>query len=333
MILLDKLFTLKCMMIINLFLSYTTLQSCWTKCLIYCVGILGGIVKGLLFFYKFVSFDRIDILQNGLIRFSPIGDFNDPFELVPSITPYSKNFLEHVNELSELELQKMEFNEEDLMYSSERVDQVECYKEKYRKEIARYGVLSLSSNTEINQLLTVSMSDKRDPRTNILMWSHYADSHKGFVIEFRADFVDEIKLRKVYYSNDRDYLTFEDIDENSFDDIFFKKSIEWAYEQEYRAILPLDKAYKVHDERFHLYKINKASINSITFGCAMSEENKKAIIDSIRNDADFGGVKFNHARLNDSSFLLDFYYDDGRCTNNPDLFGARKIPNQKNPNK
>jgi len=280
-----------------------------------------------LFFYKFVSFARKDILKNGMIRFAPIGSFNDPFELEPSITPYSKKFLQYVSETSEREFKEITMSETDYAYSAERADNIECYREKYRAEVGKYGVLSLSSNDNINQLLTVSMPERNDPRTNILMWSHYADSHKGFVIEFRADFIEGVKLEKVEYSDSRDFLTFEDIDENNFDRIFFKKSSEWEYEQEYRAVLPLSNANEIHDEKFHLYKINKSSVNSITFGCAMSEEEKKTIMNLVKNDLELKGVKMQHARLGEEGFFLDFYYDDGRWTNNP-CFGPRVIPNQ-----
>lgn len=280
-----------------------------------------------LFFYKFLSFDRKDILTSGMIRFAPIGSFNDPFELEPSITPYSKKFLRYLNETSERELNEIRMTEADYTYSAERAGSVESFREKYRSEIAKYGVLSLSSNDTINQLLTVSTPEKNDPRTNILMWSHYADSHRGFVIEFRADFIDGVKLEKVEYSDTRDVLTFEDIDENNFDKIFFKKSSEWKYEQEYRAVLPLSHANKIHNGQFHLYRIKKSSINSITFGCAMGEKEKKTIMDTIINDTEFKGVKMQHACLGEEGFFLDFYYDDGRWTNNP-IFAPRVIPNQ-----
>lgn len=281
-----------------------------------------------LYFYKFVSFARKDILENGLIRFAPIGSFNDPFELEPTITPYSTQFLQYVSELSEEELKGLKFTDADYEYSEERVEQVEHYKEKYRAEIGKYGVLSLSSNMEINQLLTVSMPEKIDPRTNILMWSHYADSHKGFVIEFRPDFIDGIKLEQVEYCANRNYLTFEDIDKNRFDRIFFKKSSEWKYEQEYRAVLPLDNASEIQDGKIHLYKINKASINSITFGCAMNNEEKRVIIDLVKNDLGLQDSKLKHARLDVDGFFLDFYCDDGSLTNNP-RFGPITIPAQK----
>lgn len=284
-------------------------------------------MKRPLFYYKFVSFDRKDILENGLIRFAPIGSFNDPFELEPAITPLSRKFLQYLRDTSESELQGISMSDEDHAYSAERADNVEFYREKYRAEVGKYGVLSLSTNTNINQLLAVSVPEKDDPRTNILMWSHYADSHKGFAIEFRDDFIDGVKLEKVEYSEERDFLTFEDIDENNFDRIFFKKSTEWKYEQEYRAVLPLLSAAELRDEIFHLYKINKSSISSIVLGCAMSEEEKEIIMAIVQSDSELKDVKIYHAKLEENGYFLDFYYDDGRITNNP-IFGPRFIPGQ-----
>jgi hypothetical protein len=224
------------------------------------------------YFYKFVSFDRKDILENGLIRFAPIGEFNDPFELEPEITPISRKFIEYASNLSKQEIAELQVDDNDLEFSSARAVQVESYKKKYNKKVGEYGVLSLSSNEKINPLLTVAVPEKDDPRTNILMWSHYGESHKGFVIELRHDFIDGINIEKVEYSNERQYLTFEDIEENKFDNVFLRKSIEWAYEQEYRVTLPLNKSSRLLGKNIHLFKINKSTIKSITFGCAMSEE-------------------------------------------------------------
>lgn len=283
-------------------------------------------------FFKFVSFERKDILESGQVRFAPIGEFNDPFELEPVITPLSRNFLGYISHFSEEDLENIDFSEEDRAFSLERELQLDAYQKIYKEKIKGYGVLSLTSNVDINPLLSVCVPEKKDPRTNILLWSHYAKSHSGFVIEFDAEFIPGLEIRKVEYSNDRDYLTFEDIDDNNFQKIFYKKSEEWGYEQEYRAVLPLSKASKVIGEKFHLFDFNRKSIRSITFGCAMDEDKKQEIIELIESDDEFGVVHFNHALLNDDDFCLQFYDTSGRWTNHPSPFGVklfRSIPQQK----
>ncbi|KGA42785.1 DUF2971 domain-containing protein [Pectobacterium versatile] len=283
-------------------------------------------------FFKFVSFERKDILESGQVRFAPIGEFNDPFELEPVITPLSRNFLGYISHFSEEDFENIDFSEEDRAFSLERELQLDAYQKIYKEKIKDYGVLSLTSNVDVNPLLSVCVPEKKDPRTNILLWSHYAKSHSGFVIEFDAEFIPGLEIGKVNYSNYRDYLTFEDIDDNNFQKIFYKKSEEWGYEQEYRAVLPLSKASKVIGEKFHLFDFNKKSIRSITFGCAMDEDKKQEIIELIESDDEFGGVHFNHALLNDDDFCLQFYHTSGRWTNHPSPFGVKlfsSIPQQK----
>ncbi len=194
--------------------------------------------------------------------------------------------------------------------------------------MAKYGVLSLCSNSNINHFLTVSYHEKEDPRTNLLMWSHYADCHKGFVIEFGSRFIDGANIEKVFYGEDRRQLTFEDIDENNFDSIFFRKSTEWSYEQEYRIVLPLAQAHDISKGNIHLFKIKKCEIRSVTFGSRMPEDNKKIIMDTIKRDREYKAVQFNHALLHNGGYMLDFYHDDGHWSNNP-AFSGKAIPLQK----
>lgn len=281
-----------------------------------------------LYFYKFVSFDRKDILKDGLIRFTPIGCFNDPFELEPAITSLSREYIAYLQWMLNEHRKPREATDEDIQYSLERANEIDAFKEKYRQSIGKYGVLSLSSNMKINQLLTVAMPEKEDPKTNILMWSHYGDSHKGFVIEFYPDFIEGITLQKVDYGNERHYLTFEDINDEKFDKIFLRKSEEWAYEQEYRAILPLDRASEIRSKDLHLFKINKSRIRSITFGCAMNNENKKIIENLVAMDPELKHVIYQHAYLSEESFHLQFFGDYHGWTNDPSL-GGKMIPLQK----
>lgn len=262
-----------------------------------------------------------------MIRFSPIGEFNDPFELMPIITPISRDYY---NYILNSENEKISLTEDDNQFSYSRFDDLNSYLKIYQTDMSNYGVLCLSSNTKINQFLTACKQDKDDPRANILMWSHYADSHKGFVIEFKHDFIDGLEIKPVQYDIARGFLTFEDINDKKYANVFYKKSPEWAYEQEYRTVLPLTQASKVINENIHLFSYKKSHVNSITFGCAMSKKNKEEIMKLITNDKLFKNVKFNHARLDDEGFFLDFYFDNGRISNNPDsVFAIKKIPMQK----
>ncbi|HDY7433993.1 TPA: DUF2971 domain-containing protein [Vibrio vulnificus] len=124
----------------------------------------------------------------------------------------------------------------------------------------------------------VSLSETNN---NLLMWSHYADQHRGIVVEFDmnhelfesytpfpvtkfdadldADVLDHeenkkrlaIKagtLQRVRYNSHRPSLTkFESILEH-----FLVKSDEWIYEKEHRIILPLVTADRIIVHEAHL---------------------------------------------------------------------------------
>ncbi|BED99977.1 DUF2971 domain-containing protein [Aeromonas dhakensis] len=286
-------------------------------------------MNGIYSYFKFVSLERKDIIQNGMIRFTPIGEFNDPFELEPVITPLSRKYIAYCQSLTENELRKLELRDEDIEFSQMRVCEIKKYKNTYRENVKKYGILSLSSNFNVNPLISVSVKENKDPRRNILMWSHYSDSHRGFVIEFSRDFIQDAEIKEVNYSNERSYLTFEDIDEDNFEHVFYNKSEEWKYEQEHRLVLPLNKADDVYNEKYHLFKFDKSRILSITFGCGMSYDDKREIIELVKSDHDFRSVNFYHARLDDNEYIIDIYYDDGRFSNNPDSpFAPKYIPNQ-----
>ncbi|WP_305405797.1 DUF2971 domain-containing protein [Photobacterium leiognathi] len=95
----------------------------------------------------------------------------------------------------------------------------------------------------------ISLSETPD---NLLMWSHYADNHKGAVIEFTIDenypfdlfnvchipMSSDAILRKVNYRKNRKSPL-----NNSLEDLrnhyYLTKSDEWIYEKEYRYIFPI----------------------------------------------------------------------------------------------
>ena len=77
---------------------------------------------------------------------------------------------------------------------------------------------------------------------NLLMWAHYANSHKGFCIGYKfEDIINKfgINILPVIYSEEysviRSYKMFEDYDEFFLDE-WRSKSIEWSYEKEWRLV-------------------------------------------------------------------------------------------------
>ena len=72
-----------------------------------------------------------------------------------------------------------------------------------------------------------------------LLWSHYADSHKGICLGFD---VPEEKLRPVKYQQHRS-LTLEGVDCHCISPLLWTKFTNWKYENEQRKIVPLQECH------------------------------------------------------------------------------------------
>lgn len=130
-------------------------------------------------------------------------------------------------------------------------------------------------------ILCLSRSGK-----NSLMWSHYADSHQGALLEFddghqtfkrRRTPADEFgHLCRVSYSDTRPELGAQDQEEDVFVHLALTKALEWNYEQEVRLLLPLENADKTiqmeSGNMIHLISVPPDALRSITFGCRATEE-------------------------------------------------------------
>ena len=155
-----------------------------------------------------------------------------------------------------------------------------------------YGVLSLTENPY-----------------SFEMWCHYANGHKGFLIEFNIP--DKIKptlqltedtnlkLHKVRYVKDymvnidrlsqgRDTIPFHRIR----DAMFIRKTKLWKYEREYRAVRkladcdtyqPLAERTSHRDKKLYCFPLSLSCIANVIFGVNTSQEVKREIIESCRN--------------------------------------------------
>jgi hypothetical protein len=118
--------------------------------------------------------------------------------------------------------------------------QAKAYGNLMRKLTQKMGVLSLSKNA-----------------LNVTMWSHYADSHRGFVVEFRVfpDWVNQLHTgrydkeiwmpQEVSYHPTRPVLQQGPLNTKNTKAVvdfmqnwFFTKSPDWEYEEEYRVVIP-----------------------------------------------------------------------------------------------
>jgi Protein of unknown function (DUF2971) len=111
-----------------------------------------------------------------------------------------------------------------------------------------------------------------------LMWSHYADHHRGVCLEFDARTLDFGSATEVTYSATYPNFRLEDDTDLS---PFYIKSSDWAYEEEYRLVaLEPDKALGSgtlmtrDDGMFHF---SKGALVSVIIGSSVDDTNKREI--------------------------------------------------------
>lgn len=294
--------------------------------------------------YKYLQPKRIDIIESERIRFTQPAAFNDPFDTRPHIltltddkwlaTYLEKNIEseEKLKEVSEESLEK-EFSKYGAtrkhplfefalqkMKGMMKTQTPAFFKSifKLQNPIFKNAIFEALNDT----IGVLSLSKKPD---NILMWGHYADSHKGFVIEFDEThpFFDQRKkegeiqgyVRKVNYLRKRPKITLYDSslnnDENMkiwIEQFIWFKNIDWEYEQEWRMIYTFkdkeDAVTKVDTDIF-LFPLPIDCVKSIILGCRMSEENKGRLRTILRNHSKYHHIQIFQAVEDEKEFKIN----------------------------
>jgi hypothetical protein len=225
--------------------------------------------------YKYYAYNcnSLSVLINKKVRFSKPASLDDPFDTGLDFVSYaSSEDFDYMNKVVQNKLgvskeRKKEFCE---IVALEKCNpdpraRNEAWAEalkKCREDLQNSGVFCL---TELNN--------------NILMWSQYADHHKGFCVEFSRTpqncLGDIDKTNPVIYSCAYPTLSpFSDRGMSESFDLLLTKFIEWKYEAEWRLI------NDVGDIELPL----PGDISAIIFGLKMPLEHRKRIKNILSNN-------------------------------------------------
>ena len=149
----------------------------------------------------------------------------------------------------------------------------------------------------------IRISSFTTKKENLLFWSHYADSHKGFCVEydstvlpisyaFRVQYQDEYP--KANYPSPPNALGFKPA---------LIKSRAWEYEEEYRIIFVPEAARQPRNDGTSLI-LNGNEIKNVYFGANMNDDNKQTLVELIKKGP--FNPDFWDASLSKSSFELEF---------------------------
>jgi len=273
--------------------------------------------------YKFMKAKLCRKVLNGRVRFTEYVHLNDPYETEVSLTPQAlRRSLEA--------LRKRGLREDEIA----ALKRQEMLLRRVAPEFVRISATQLSDE-QINRVLNLSIyenadfmiSEFRDLQNRLrervglfclsarweshLMWAHYADSHRGVVVEFDrledAFSGDETELlgevKQVLYSEDVPQLDFFT---RSTELLFLTKSREWEYEKEFRILLPVSECYPDgnQDDPIYLYELRRDRISSVIFGLRMPDNEKQEIEMTIRNDPLLHHVRMFQVAPCPGQFLL-----------------------------
>lgn len=236
-----------------------------------------------LYKYRYYNAYSLACLANSSIWLSEPKTFNDPFDCANTLDrdTYKQSVVDAIS-VAMNRVQEGKVMREELLK--------EWPGDKDAFEILRSSVKDLFQNIGI-----CSFSALRD---HLLMWSHYADHHKGFCIEYdcrEGTRLNELAL-PVKYAETIPKISATDLvgerQSQAVDLLWLTKSTVWAYEQEWRIMM----------QNGNKYYQTPSKITSIIFGARMPVDDRVTIINILRGEE---GIAFKEAVLADSEFKLE----------------------------
>ncbi|MEI8668924.1 DUF2971 domain-containing protein [Pseudoalteromonas sp. B131b] len=207
------------------------------------------------------EYSIINLLSNQA-TFSTRKNFNDPFDSKIDFIKPSRTELKNIHSQLKGKL-KHEFKQ--FFIGIDGKDNIERFYEIANKKFDEYLFFCLTSKPDSN-----------------LMWSHYANSHKGFCLEWDAS---KLNAEKAIYQNNIASFELLDVIKNNFGlslhtekqsalniwKALKVKLNEWKYEDEYRIQCGKGMEHLIieRNSKFALVSYEPEIIKSIIFGCRM----------------------------------------------------------------
>lgn len=273
--------------------------------------------------YKYFTPERLDSLDNGMLRYTPLCAFNDPFEGRPDISELTPpHELSKALEAETMLQAKSSYDQFDDVQKSKLSYEVYSQLFSAMLEAKREELMSFYSNTsvEMKRRLLSSMDTLlgalclTEEPTNILMWPHYAQNHEGFVVEFDAHHEyfhgqrseqDEFhRLRRVNYRRERPNLDFKDMNGIV---LFLIKSNDWAYENEWRLLKPLVEASKrINADPYpiDLFSFPRSVVKSVILGARARPETVDRVRAILASHDEYTNVRLKRAVADPTEFRL-----------------------------
>jgi hypothetical protein len=235
------------------------------------------------YLFKYRTLESLEkILQNNSLWFSNPQDFNDPFDcqIVVEGNHSEKELKELIKRtvhapITDLEVAQLAKEVATIPGKCE-----EILNTSITNFMARNGVCCFAGN-----------------ESNLLMWSHYSNSHKGVCLKFDAlkDPAFFTFLFPVNYQSEYPNYNHLGDGHDILRSLILTKSDHWQYEQEQRILKP---------NEVGLHQFKKPALVEIIFGCRCSEEDIKKYIELAKSQG--FEAKFKKTIKKHREYGLDF---------------------------
>lgn len=249
------------------------------------------------FFYRYISINLTDensikklrdVVINSSLWLSSRNGFNDPFDIkakfiIDGGTLKFRNKIKGLLKKHKLELGGVKRTKEINRIMANQPELLKNLNDSMVKSLEKIGVCCFTI----------------DPR-NLLMWSHYANHHKGIVLQFELarDASAFLKNVRVDYVKDYPVMNWANETENEISKSFLNKFKTWEYEKEWRIV--------------HVFGANTyidfkpEALTGLVFGCK-ADKNIKDTVNQIlaeRTQKNMPPVNIYNAYMHDSKYKL-----------------------------
>ena len=234
--------------------------------------------------YKFRAYDRKlpeqlgwvrDTLFRNRIRFSKMSELNDPFEGQPFVLPL---FEDPEKQKAEVFRTSLDDAHRAGFTGRDAVREALIAVAAMRLPIGDVAIKRMMAEGVEESFWVYCVTATRDP---ILMWSHYADGHKGIALHFDPAHFPIQNLYEVHYDDEYPVYHYPSANALATHDavraILHTKATAWQYEREYRVVRVVEsrsESDRVNREMGlnwdgQMVTLSDAALSGVTLGAAM----------------------------------------------------------------
>jgi len=213
-------------------------------------------------------------LRNKIIHCSNPANLNDPWDCKPAFDPQS--------------LEDPEVLEREMAWRLPQHPAKHLWEAKMRADPKARAEFMVGASKSIEQMLAQRRIYCLTPKDDsTLMWSHYAENHRGICLEFDvANMLFSNACEVVYREAYPKWIPYDINDEpRRVMELILTKAEEWCYEKEYRLVSvdapPTSSFLHLHGDFFRL---PNGALKSVIMGCEADHRTISALIKDCAPD-------------------------------------------------